>query len=93
MGWCAAGSIHSGSSVESGVEPGALRFQSRDLTTRPPRLSKHTNSRQMQPEFLKWSFMFNKPFLTPQDETSTPHQRVGNCSSAEDSKITDTHIA
>ncbi|GBL55905.1 hypothetical protein AVEN_167289-1, partial [Araneus ventricosus] len=29
--------IHVGSSVESGFEPGALRPQSRDLTTRPTR--------------------------------------------------------
>ncbi|GBN51888.1 hypothetical protein AVEN_59515-1 [Araneus ventricosus] len=29
--------IHGGSSVESGLEPGTLRPQSRDLTTRPPR--------------------------------------------------------
>ncbi|GBM89774.1 hypothetical protein AVEN_196283-1 [Araneus ventricosus] len=29
--------IHGGSSVESGFEPGTLRPQSRDLTTRPPR--------------------------------------------------------
>ncbi|GBO05487.1 hypothetical protein AVEN_57977-1 [Araneus ventricosus] len=29
--------IHCGSSVESGFEPGTLRPQSRDLTTRPPR--------------------------------------------------------
>ncbi|GBN08304.1 hypothetical protein AVEN_90466-1 [Araneus ventricosus] len=28
--------IHGGSSVESGFEPGTLRLQSRDLTTRPP---------------------------------------------------------
>ncbi|GBM07264.1 hypothetical protein AVEN_187831-1 [Araneus ventricosus] len=28
---------HGGSSVESGFEPGTLRPQSRDLTTRPPR--------------------------------------------------------
>ncbi|GBN84389.1 hypothetical protein AVEN_68258-1 [Araneus ventricosus] len=32
-----AGPIHGGSSVESGFEPGTLRPQSRDLTTRPPR--------------------------------------------------------
>ncbi|GBO45845.1 hypothetical protein AVEN_164697-1 [Araneus ventricosus] len=37
MIWRATGPIHGGSSVESGLEPGALRFQSRDLTTRPPR--------------------------------------------------------
>ncbi|GBM49599.1 hypothetical protein AVEN_31300-1 [Araneus ventricosus] len=28
--------IHGGSSVELGLEPGALRYQSRDLATRPP---------------------------------------------------------
>ncbi|GBO46323.1 hypothetical protein AVEN_163349-1 [Araneus ventricosus] len=32
-----AGPIHGASSVESGFGPGALRPQSRDLTTRPPR--------------------------------------------------------
>ncbi|GBN85792.1 hypothetical protein AVEN_95172-1 [Araneus ventricosus] len=32
-----AGPIHGGSSVESGLEPGTLWPQSRDLTTRPPR--------------------------------------------------------
>ncbi|GBM59034.1 hypothetical protein AVEN_104706-1, partial [Araneus ventricosus] len=36
MGYQAAGPIHGGSSVESGFEPGTLRLQSRDLTTRPP---------------------------------------------------------
>ncbi|GBN30450.1 hypothetical protein AVEN_255441-1 [Araneus ventricosus] len=29
--------IYGGSSVESGFEPGTVRPQSRDLTTRPPR--------------------------------------------------------
>ncbi|GBL72237.1 hypothetical protein AVEN_115206-1 [Araneus ventricosus] len=37
MNWRATGPIHGGSSVESGFEPGTLRPQSRDLTTRPPR--------------------------------------------------------
>ncbi|GBM14044.1 hypothetical protein AVEN_209938-1 [Araneus ventricosus] len=32
-----SGPIQGGSSVESGFEPGALRPQSRDPTTRPPR--------------------------------------------------------
>ncbi|GBO34344.1 hypothetical protein AVEN_39630-1 [Araneus ventricosus] len=33
----ATGPIHSGSSVESGSEPGTLRLQGRHPTTRPPR--------------------------------------------------------
>ncbi|GBL95799.1 hypothetical protein AVEN_722-1 [Araneus ventricosus] len=33
----AAGLIHDGYLVRSGFEPGTLRPQSRDLTTRPPR--------------------------------------------------------
>ncbi|GBM54148.1 hypothetical protein AVEN_202511-1 [Araneus ventricosus] len=37
MIWRETGPIHGGSSVESGLEPGALRPQSRDLTTRAPR--------------------------------------------------------
>ncbi|GBN81585.1 hypothetical protein AVEN_270749-1 [Araneus ventricosus] len=37
MIWRAAGPRHGGSSVEAGFEPGALRPQSRDLTTRAPR--------------------------------------------------------
>ncbi|GBL84862.1 hypothetical protein AVEN_93884-1 [Araneus ventricosus] len=36
MIWRATGPIHEGPSMESGFEPGALRPQSRDLTTRPP---------------------------------------------------------
>ncbi|GBM86703.1 hypothetical protein AVEN_222226-1 [Araneus ventricosus] len=34
------GPIYGGSSVESGFEPGALRSQCRDLTTRPQRSDK-----------------------------------------------------
>ncbi|GBO37516.1 hypothetical protein AVEN_67709-1, partial [Araneus ventricosus] len=34
-----AGPKHGGSWMESGFEPGTLRPQSRDLTTRPPRPS------------------------------------------------------
>ncbi|GBM03412.1 hypothetical protein AVEN_265455-1 [Araneus ventricosus] len=30
------GSIHGGSSVESGLEPGTFQPRNRDLTTRPP---------------------------------------------------------
>ncbi|GBM39263.1 hypothetical protein AVEN_140314-1 [Araneus ventricosus] len=37
MIYSAAGPIHCGSLVKSGFEPGALRPQGRDLTTRPPR--------------------------------------------------------
>ncbi|GBO40318.1 hypothetical protein AVEN_273272-1 [Araneus ventricosus] len=37
MIWRAAGLIHGGSSVESGIGPGALRSQSRGFATRPPR--------------------------------------------------------
>ncbi|GBN35405.1 hypothetical protein AVEN_35410-1 [Araneus ventricosus] len=36
------GPIHDGSSVESGFEPGTLRFRSRDLTTWPPRPRWHS---------------------------------------------------
>ncbi|GBL98388.1 hypothetical protein AVEN_187726-1 [Araneus ventricosus] len=37
MIWRAAGPIRGSSSVASGFEPGTLRSQSRDITTRPPR--------------------------------------------------------
>ncbi|GBN56985.1 hypothetical protein AVEN_68470-1 [Araneus ventricosus] len=37
MNWCSTGPTHGGSTVDSGFEPGTLRPQSRDLTTRPPR--------------------------------------------------------
>ncbi|GBM18410.1 hypothetical protein AVEN_72748-1 [Araneus ventricosus] len=37
MIYCATGPIHNGFLVESGFEPGTLRPQSRDLTTRPTR--------------------------------------------------------
>ncbi|GBO43178.1 hypothetical protein AVEN_171537-1 [Araneus ventricosus] len=37
MIWRAAGPIHGGSTVESGLGPGAMRLQGQDLTTRPPR--------------------------------------------------------
>ncbi|GBN64492.1 hypothetical protein AVEN_218258-1 [Araneus ventricosus] len=39
------GPIHGGSSVESGFEPGTLRSQSRDLTTRQSRPGDSSNSR------------------------------------------------
>ncbi|GBL72047.1 hypothetical protein AVEN_115068-1 [Araneus ventricosus] len=37
MIWRATGTMHGGSSVESGFEPETLRSRGRDLTTRPPR--------------------------------------------------------
>ncbi|GBL73016.1 hypothetical protein AVEN_240232-1, partial [Araneus ventricosus] len=36
--------IHGGASVESGFEPRAIRPQSRDLTTKPPRPMRESNS-------------------------------------------------
>ncbi|GBN62883.1 hypothetical protein AVEN_2543-1 [Araneus ventricosus] len=44
--------MHGGSSVESGLEPGALRPQSRDLTTRPPRPVAALSQRQAPVEFF-----------------------------------------
>ncbi|GBN16910.1 hypothetical protein AVEN_251946-1 [Araneus ventricosus] len=49
--------MHGGYSVESGFEPGTLRLQSRDLTTRPP----HT--------YTAWDTLFNILITLPRKIT------------------------
>ncbi|GBN48200.1 hypothetical protein AVEN_156177-1 [Araneus ventricosus] len=76
MIWRAAGPIHGGSSGESGFEPGTLRPQSRDLTTRPPRplrcRKRGTRLMFIWNAAVEGSIQFQEPFLlgyVPQHRT------------------------